>query len=83
MLYYLQQLGFMLGMIMILNPINIRRWAGEGVQDVATQWQIQQAMGHKDAGIFQAYINERVQCDVQAAFSGRPLSRPSSDPSVT
>jgi hypothetical protein len=29
-------------------------------------------MGHKDAGIFQAYINERTQCDVQAAFLGRP-----------
>jgi len=29
-------------------------------------------MSHKDAGIFQAYINERIQCDVQAAFLGRP-----------
>src|SRR5271156_3059982 len=29
-------------------------------------------MNHRDAGIFQAYINERVQCDVQAAFLGRP-----------
>ncbi len=29
-------------------------------------------MNHKDAGIFQAYINQRVQCDVQAAFLGRP-----------
>jgi hypothetical protein len=33
---------------------------------------LQQVMNHKDAGIFQAYINERVQCDVQAAFLGRP-----------
>jgi hypothetical protein len=32
-------------------------------------------MNYKDAGIFQAYINERVQCDVQAAF----LRRPSAD----
>lgn len=31
-------------------------------------------MGHKDAGVFQAYINERVQCDVQAAFLGQPSS---------
>lgn len=31
-------------------------------------------MGHRDAGIYQAYINERVQCDVQAAFLGRPSS---------
>jgi Protein of unknown function (DUF3435) len=29
-------------------------------------------MSHRDAGIFQAYINERIQCDVQAAFLGRP-----------
>jgi hypothetical protein len=29
-------------------------------------------MNHKDAGIFQAYMNERVQFDVQAAFLGRP-----------
>lgn len=29
-------------------------------------------MGHRDAGIFQAYINERITCDVQAAFLGRP-----------
>lgn len=75
MLYYLQRLGFMLGMMMTLNPYNIRRGAGEGVQDVATQGQLQQVMGHKDAGIFQAYINERVQCDVQAAFLGRPCEQ--------
>ncbi len=31
-------------------------------------------MAHRDAGIYQAYINERVQCDVQAAFLGRPSS---------
>ncbi|KAF2174849.1 hypothetical protein K469DRAFT_685231 [Zopfia rhizophila CBS 207.26] len=29
-------------------------------------------MGHRDAGIFQAYINKRIQCDVQATFLGRP-----------
>src|SRR5215469_16205602 len=28
-------------------------------------------MNHKDAGIFQACINERIQCGVQAAFLGR------------
>ncbi|KAH6662715.1 hypothetical protein B0J14DRAFT_685428 [Halenospora varia] len=33
-----------------------------------------QVMNHKDAGIFQAYMNERVQFDVQAAFLGRPSS---------
>lgn len=29
-------------------------------------------MNHRDAGIFQAYINERVRFDVQAAFLGKP-----------
>jgi hypothetical protein len=29
-------------------------------------------MNHKDAGISQAYIKERIQCDVQATFFGRP-----------
>lgn len=29
-------------------------------------------MDHRDAGVYQAYINPRVQCDVQAAFLGRP-----------
>jgi Protein of unknown function (DUF3435) len=29
-------------------------------------------MNYKDAGVFQAYLNERVRCDIQAAFLGRP-----------
>jgi Protein of unknown function (DUF3435) len=29
-------------------------------------------MNHKDAGIFQAYLNEQALCNVQAAFLGRP-----------
>lgn len=40
--------------------------------EVATQALLQQVMNHRDAGIFQAYLNERVGCDVQAAFLGRP-----------
>ena len=40
--------------------------------DVASQAVLQQVMNHRDAGIFQAYLNERVRCDVQAAFLGRP-----------
>ncbi len=32
-------------------------------------------MCHKDAGIYQAYINQRVQCGVQAAFLGQPSSK--------
>lgn len=45
-------------------------------------------MGHKDAGVYQAYINERVLADVEAAFLGRPsdtalLTPPSLMRSVT
>jgi Protein of unknown function (DUF3435) len=29
-------------------------------------------MNHRNANIFQAYLDERVQYDVQAAFLGRP-----------
>jgi hypothetical protein len=29
-------------------------------------------MSHADPGIFQDYMNEWIQCDVQAAFPGRP-----------
>jgi hypothetical protein len=32
-------------------------------------------MSHRDAGIFQAYINQRVQCHVQAAFLGQPSAK--------
>jgi hypothetical protein len=39
---------------------------------VASQGVLQQVMNHKDARIYQAYINQRVQCDVQAAFLGHP-----------
>jgi Protein of unknown function (DUF3435) len=34
--------------------------------EVATEYLLQQVMNHRDAGIFQAYVNERVGCDVQA-----------------
>ncbi|RMZ87469.1 hypothetical protein DV736_g5302, partial [Chaetothyriales sp. CBS 134916] len=59
----------------ILGAYVIRRGAGEAVEAVATQPQLQQVMCHKDAGIYQAYINQRVQCDVQAAFLGQPSAR--------
>ncbi|KAI9776368.1 MAG: hypothetical protein M1816_005335, partial [Peltula sp. TS41687] len=68
-LYYIQRLGFAAGFPQILEPYQIRRGSGEAVDAVGTQALLQQV---KDAGIFQAYINERVQCDVQAAFLGRP-----------
>ncbi|KAK5239980.1 hypothetical protein LTR40_007193, partial [Exophiala xenobiotica] len=53
----------------------IRRGAGEAVEAVATQPQLQQVMCHRDAGVYQVYINQRVQCDVQAAFLGQPSSK--------
>ncbi|KAK4220389.1 hypothetical protein QBC37DRAFT_445692 [Rhypophila decipiens] len=37
--------------------------------------QLQHVMNHKDAGIYQAYINQRVQCDTVAAFLGRPSKK--------
>jgi len=36
-LYYIQGLGFMAGLMKILNPYNIRRGAGKAVDSVATQ----------------------------------------------
>ena len=31
-------------------------------------------MGYIDAGIYQAYINKWIQCDIQAAFLRRPFT---------
>ncbi|KAK7428969.1 hypothetical protein QQZ08_004481 [Neonectria magnoliae] len=39
---------------------------------VGTQPQLQQVVNHRDTGTYQAYMNRRVQCDVRAAFLGRP-----------
>jgi hypothetical protein len=39
---------------------------------VATEALLQQTINHRDAGIFQAHLNERVGCNVRAAFLGRP-----------
>jgi hypothetical protein len=43
--------------------------------EVATEALLQQAMNHRDAGIFQAYLNERVGCDVQARLSQTSVGR--------
>jgi hypothetical protein len=40
--------------------------------DIASQAVLQQVMNHRDAGIFQAYLNKRVRYNIQAAFLGRP-----------
>ncbi|KIX01209.1 uncharacterized protein Z518_08934 [Rhinocladiella mackenziei CBS 650.93] len=73
-LYYLQRLGLQAGLMQILGGYVLRRGAGEAVEAVATQPQLQQVMCYRDAGIYQAYINQRVQCDVQAAFLDQPSS---------
>ncbi|KAM7213133.1 Protein of unknown function (DUF3435) domain containing protein, partial [Rhypophila decipiens] len=42
---------------------------------IGTQGQLQQVMSHRNAGIYQAYINQKVQCDTVAAFIGRPSKK--------
>ncbi|EFY84778.1 hypothetical protein MAC_09181 [Metarhizium acridum CQMa 102] len=74
-LYYLQRLGLVTGFMQILNPYYIRRGSGEGIKAVATQAQLQQVMCHINAATYQAYINQRVQCDTVAAFLGSPLNK--------
>ncbi|KAM7217644.1 hypothetical protein V8F06_007028 [Rhypophila decipiens] len=37
--------------------------------------QLQQVMSHRNTGIYQAYINQKVQCDTVAAFIGRPSKK--------
>ncbi|KAH6666137.1 hypothetical protein B0J14DRAFT_643409 [Halenospora varia] len=73
-IYYLQRLGYIVGFAALLTGYALRRGAGEVLDALASQGILQQVMNHKDAGIFQAYMNERVQFDVQAAFLGRPSS---------
>lgn len=89
-LYYLQRLGLVTGFMQILNPYCIRRGSGEGVEGerhlalrlrrltrlaTATQAQLQQVMCHINAATYQAYINQRVQCDTVGAFLGRPSNK--------
>ncbi|KAK0739030.1 hypothetical protein B0T21DRAFT_361787 [Apiosordaria backusii] len=71
-LQYLHMLGEHSGFMEVLTPYAFRRGAGEAIEGVATQGQLQQVMNHRDAGIYQAYINERVQVDVVAAIIGQP-----------
>ncbi|KAJ9155542.1 DUF3435 domain protein [Pleurostoma richardsiae] len=74
-LYYLQRLGLACGLMQILTAYMIRRGAGEAVEAVATQGQLQQVMCHINAAIYQAYINQKIQCDTVAAFLGRPSQK--------
>ncbi|KAM7209872.1 Protein of unknown function (DUF3435) domain containing protein [Rhypophila decipiens] len=63
---YLQRLGFM----QILTCYMIRRGSGEAVEGAALTSDEPQ-----EAGIYQAYINQKVQCDTVAAFIGRPSKK--------
>ncbi|KAH6957650.1 hypothetical protein BKA56DRAFT_681009 [Ilyonectria sp. MPI-CAGE-AT-0026] len=73
-LYYLQRLGLVTGLMQILTPYTIRRGSGESAEAVGTQAQLQQVMNHIDAMTYQAYINQRAQLDLKAAFLGRPAN---------
>ncbi|KAH6676010.1 hypothetical protein B0J14DRAFT_626351 [Halenospora varia] len=66
--------SYIVGFAALLTGYALRRGTGEVLDALASQGILQQVMNHKDAGIFQAYMNERVQFDVQAAFLGRPSS---------
>ncbi|KAK4223504.1 hypothetical protein QBC38DRAFT_425312 [Podospora fimiseda] len=72
---YLKRLGIGCGFMQLLNTYMIRRGAGEAIEAVATQGQLQQVMNHQNAGIYQAYINQQVQVDTMAATIGKPSKR--------
>ncbi|KAE8334283.1 hypothetical protein BDV24DRAFT_173079 [Aspergillus arachidicola] len=71
-LYYLQRLSLAVGMIQAMRPYDLRRGTGEAVDNVASLPLLQQVIGHTYASVYQKYINQRVQCHVQAAFLGMP-----------
>ncbi|KAE8383921.1 hypothetical protein BDV26DRAFT_287333 [Aspergillus bertholletiae] len=71
-LYYLQRLSLAVGMIQAMMPYNLRRGTGEAFDNVASLPLLQQVMGHAYASVYQKYMNQRVQCHVQAAFLGIP-----------
>ncbi|KAK4206005.1 hypothetical protein QBC37DRAFT_301669, partial [Rhypophila decipiens] len=72
---YLQRLGILSGFMQILTCYMIWRGSREAVEAIRTQGQLQQVMSHRNAGIYQAYINQKVQCDTVAAFIGRPSKK--------
>jgi Protein of unknown function (DUF3435) len=57
---------------MSMTPISALNVDADCLLELATQAVLQQVMSHRDAVIFQAYLNEHVPCDVLAAFLGRP-----------
>ncbi|KAJ6057049.1 hypothetical protein N7460_000323 [Penicillium canescens] len=71
-LYYLQLLSLAVGKPRAMKPYETRRGAGEAVEKTAPLPLLQQVMGHVYASTFQTYMNQRVQCHVQAAFLGIP-----------
>ncbi|KAM7215024.1 putative FluG domain containing protein [Rhypophila decipiens] len=62
---YLQRLGVLSGFMQILTCYMIRRGLGEAVEGlnphfpIGTQGQLQQVMSHRNASIYQAYINQK------------------------
>ncbi|KAJ5111419.1 hypothetical protein N7532_001954 [Penicillium argentinense] len=71
-LYFLQRLSLAVGMIRAMKPYDLRRGTGEAVDKTASLPLLQHVMGHAYASTFQAYMNQRVQSHVQAAFLGLP-----------
>ncbi|KAI0806559.1 hypothetical protein GGR55DRAFT_690132 [Xylaria sp. FL0064] len=65
----------LVGFMQLLVSYMVRRGAGEAVKAVGTQAQLQQVISHRNAGIFQAYINQQVQYHMQAAFLGQPSAK--------
>jgi hypothetical protein len=72
---YFKRLGLLTGFEHSLTHYCIRRGTGNAVDDVATAAERDQIMGHAHSGVFQFYLNQRVKCDVQAAFLGRPSEK--------
>ncbi|KAI9810031.1 MAG: hypothetical protein M1827_006729 [Pycnora praestabilis] len=74
--HYLERLGYATGFEEKLASYCVRRGTGNAVDGTATKAVRDQVMRHdSNSNIFQAYLNQRVKFDVQAAF----LERPSAD----
>ncbi|KAI9709018.1 MAG: hypothetical protein M1828_002552 [Chrysothrix sp. TS-e1954] len=68
----LSRLGMKAGFEHRLQHYSVRRGTGNAVDGVASVHELSQVMGHRNARTFEFYRNQRVKCDVQAAFLGEP-----------
>ncbi|KAI9717340.1 MAG: hypothetical protein M1828_007228 [Chrysothrix sp. TS-e1954] len=68
----LSRLGMKVGLEHRLQHYSVRRGTGNAVDGVASVHELSQVMGHRNARTFEFYRNQRVKCDVQAAFLGQP-----------